>query len=630
MSGEHQDRALRAAELRRFDGEAPQFWARFLQLVVDSAGGERGLLVLSQGEDSGWKPVARWPRASGAFALPMALDSADFERLAEGAFEQGAAFAHRVRGGDLSVLALGLETGEEASAAGGTKADADGGGARAIALVVFERGEREWLGEAAARLAHLADVPRAYHRSRLDAKARSDAERLTRVLDVLAEVNRHDRFLAAAMAMVNEIQARFGCHRVSLGWRHGEYLRVQAISHMDRFDPKMDAVQDMEACMEESADQDCEVVTPASGAATFISRAHEAFARKGGGPEIASVPLHVRGDDEDVAGVVLLERDADRGHYTELELASLRVLADQAAPKLADLRHRDRWWGARATEAGRRGLARILGFEHTWAKLFALLGAIALAVTVFGRAEYRVEAEFIIRSDDLTHLPAPFDGFLSEVDVRVGDQVDAGEVLVALDTADLELQEAATVAQIQRYRSEAEKAESSGNLAEMRVALAMLRQSKANLDLVRYRLERSAVKAPFSGIIVAGDLRDRIGTPVQTGEILMRLTRLEDLYVEMKVEERDIDEVIGRPSAEIAFASRPEEKFPVEITVLEPAAVPEPAGNRFVARGRPVEGAQPWWRPGMTGVAKINTGKRTFLWIFTHRLVDFLRMKLWW
>ena len=37
-----------------------------------------------------------------------------------------------------------------------------------------------------------------------------------------------------------------------------------------------------------------------------------------------------------------------------------------------------------------------------------------------------------------------------------------------------------------------------------------------------------------------------------------------------------------------------------------------------------------WWRPGMAGVAKINTGQRSLLWIFTHRLEDFLRMKLWW
>ncbi len=32
----------------------------------------------------------------------------------------------------------------------------------------------------------------------------------------------------------------------------------------------------------------------------------------------------------------------------------------------------------------------------------------------------------------------------------------------------------------------------------------------------------------------------------------------------------------------------------------------------------------------MTGVCKLNVGKRPIVWIFTRRTVDFLRMFLWW
>jgi hypothetical protein len=45
-----------------------------------------------------------------------------------------------------------------------------------------------------------------------------------------------------------------------------------------------------------------------------------------------------------------------------------------------------------------------------------------------------------------------------------------------------------------------------------------------------------------------------------------------------------------------------------------------------VAAGSPEE----WWRPGMTGICKINAGDRSLLWILTHRTVEFLRMALWW
>jgi len=32
----------------------------------------------------------------------------------------------------------------------------------------------------------------------------------------------------------------------------------------------------------------------------------------------------------------------------------------------------------------------------------------------------------------------------------------------------------------------------------------------------------------------------------------------------------------------------------------------------------------------MSGVAKINVGKRNIMWIFTHRTIDYLRIFFWW
>jgi hypothetical protein len=32
----------------------------------------------------------------------------------------------------------------------------------------------------------------------------------------------------------------------------------------------------------------------------------------------------------------------------------------------------------------------------------------------------------------------------------------------------------------------------------------------------------------------------------------------------------------------------------------------------------------------MTGVSKLNAGRRTLFWIISHRTLDFLRLKLWW
>ena len=151
----------------------------------------------------------------------------------------------------------------------------------------------------------------------------------------------------------------------------------------------------------------------------------------------------------------------------------------------------------------------------------------------------------------------------------------------------------------------------------------------ARLALVQYRLERAEIRAPFDGVVVEGDLRERIGAPVHTGDILMKISQLKGLYVEMRVPERDIDLIKDSRTAEVAFVTKPEETFAVQIERIEPSAVADKEGNVFVVRGR-IDVRAEWFKPGLSGVAKIKTGDRSLLWIATHRLVDFLRLKFWW
>jgi len=198
-----------------------------------------------------------------------------------------------------------------------------------------------------------------------------------------------------------------------------------------------------------------------------------------------------------------------------------------------------------------------------------------------------------------------------------------------MDDGELRVERARALADLRRYRAEAERAEAAGEMGEYRVSMELSGQAQARLELAEYRLDRADVRAPFAGVLVEGDLRERLGAPVQQGEVLMKFSRLDGLYAEIELEERDIDLLDGSERGQIAFASRPDLKFPVEIDRIEPSAQVGQGGNYFVIRagmtGEPVD----WLRPGMTGVAKLDGGKRTLAWRATHRLVDFLRMFFW-
>jgi multidrug efflux pump subunit AcrA (membrane-fusion protein) len=293
-----------------------------------------------------------------------------------------------------------------------------------------------------------------------------------------------------------------------------------------------------------------------------------------------------------------------------------------------DLKKKSRWFGARLATSVRELLAKVLSPKHTWLKFAAIVTSIILFLSLLVPFSYRVSATFIVRPDSLAHMPAPFEGFIAKAGVRPGDLVVAGQTLLALDDRDLSIQQAETRAEIRRHGAEAELAEADGELAELRVARAQKNQAQARLDFFEYQLTRAEVKAPFDGVVVQGDLRERIGAPVKQGEVLLQVSKLDGLYVEIRLPERDIDLIGASRSGQVVFSSRPDLQFPFTVEMISPAAQADGEGNAFTLRARLEEDAD-WLRPGMSGIARLNAGDRTLAWRATHRIIDFIRMRLW-
>lgn len=594
----------RLESCRLFEGAPKEFWRLFVQTAGEVAGGTAARVVVRTGED--WRLAATW---GDAREFGPAASGAAFHTLATQALQEGLAAANAQNELQAGLAVVALATGNASEAC--------------LLVVAMRPGRREDLSAAGAVLRLAADTPALYQRQRQLEQAKRDLVHYTQALEILAATNAQTRFLAVAMALVNELAARFNSPRVALGWTEGPYVRLKAISGTDRFEKKMAAVQRLEAAMEEARDQDEEILYPPLPDNTAIVRDHEAYRGVAGCEAVLSVPVRLEGE---ARGVLTLERATA---FTVQDAAAVRVVADQVARRLADLRRQDRWFGARWAAAARENAARWLGPQHTGWKLTGLVASAALLVAVFVPFSYRVEAPFIVRADALAHLPAPFDGYLAQAPVRPGDVVAEGALLAALDVSELRVEEASAQADLRLAVSEAEKAESERRLADLRVAQAQQAQARARLELVRHRLVRAELRAPFAGVVVEGDLRERIGAPVRTGDLLLKVSQLKDLYVEVKVPERDIDLVGGSRRGQIAFASRPEDTFDFRVERLEPAALAEREGNVFLLRGE-LDGRADWFRPGMSGVAKVDAGRRSLLWIATHRLVDFLRLKLWW
>ena len=590
------------------------FWAEFLACLTDFSRSRVGFLV-GRVADKETGILASFPAAAASETTPD--DLALYARISAEAVKKQGVFlklsgsrGSRL-GGAVYAVRLPMVDGRDD-------------------LVAVLRGDTENAARAGKVLPVLrmaAHVPGDTFSAQKARETQTSLESISQVFELLPLFQQAEHFQATVMALCNELAARFACSRVTLGWMKGKYARVQAISHVEKFEPRMNVVRELEAVMEESGDQDRDILfTPGHEGDNIVSRAHEQFTRQNGLSSLMTVSLK---DDQDLLGFIVCERSDVP--FSTRDVRKLRAVCDFASPTLSKLFSGDLWFGARLSRWLGRARVKVFGFEHSLLKAGILALCIGVGVIMFSRWDYRVEAPCLLRTDTLGYLTAPFNGYVESMDVEVGDNVSRGDLLLDLDTRELLLEEASVLAEYNRNLRSMEKARAQNALADMKISQARIDQSRAELERIQYFLSRARMIAPFDGIVVEGDRKKLLGSPVQKGDLMFKLARIDELFVDLDVEEQDIHEISVGMGGEIAFLSRPDIKFPIRVERISPVArVKEGEGNVFVVRAVFTTDPAAWWRPGISGVGKLDVGRRSLAWILTHRTMDFLRIYFWW
>jgi hypothetical protein len=242
----------------------------------------------------------------------------------------------------------------------------------------------------------------------------------------------------------------------------------------------------------------------------------------------------------------------------------------------------------------------------------------------------------------------PFDGTIARLaDItESGRDVQEGDLLIELDTAELKLGLADAEAKIGQARTQIAAAQREGDQGKVKQGQSQLNRAIAEVDLYKYRLNKSRILAPISGRIVAGDLKDKIGASVKLGETLLQIADVSDLIVTAKVEEADIRfvrEAIETgttngvaASGEIATKADPGRPLTFEVEKVVPLAQAADGKNRFEVRARLKDTPENEQLlkdytlvVGMEGVAKFDTQRHSLLWIGTRKLIDTARLWLW-
>jgi hypothetical protein len=79
----------------------------------------------------------------------------------------------------------------------------------------------------------------------------------------------------------------------------------------------------------------------------------------------------------------------------------------------------------------------------------------------------------------------------------------------------------------------------------------------------------------------------------------------------------------------VALVSLPDRSLPFKVERITPVAITKDGRNFFEVEATLTSKPQNYLRPGLEGVAKIDAGDRPFIWIWTHRVLDTIRMAFW-
>lgn len=460
------------------------------------------------------------------------------------------------------------------------------------------------------------------------------AERRAAELRALLKMSREitstldlDRILTTAANILSGIVAFDRC-AVALDRKAGlEVVAVSGKEKVDRADPGVKALEGLLGLLKGFG------VTlyspePESYAGEDEAKA-ECFRRHAaatGMKAVVAVPLR---DDSGFIGMLSME--AAREDFLEEDQRELvETFANQVAVALrnADLYRQTPMVGFLQRRSGGPGIGGSGGglLARPGVRKGILVGG-ALLVLGLVPWPYNASGEAEVFPLRRHHLRTESSLVVERIDVEEGQAVEAGQVLGALRTEDLELRKAELEGKLKGARAEAGRNESTGRAAEVRAALEQIRWYEAQIAVTDRRLEACVLKSPVKGFVLSRRPKDLEGAPVEAGRTILEVAEAGRWKIEIRIPQEQVPAVAEGLDAAFTTPALPGVGFDGKIASVGAAASPGP-GEPLFAVTFEVADPEGRLRSGMKGQGRVHLGTRLIGARFLGGFWRWLRWKL--
>lgn len=274
---------------------------------------------------------------------------------------------------------------------------------------------------------------------------------------------------------------------------------------------------------------------------------------------------------------------------------------------------------------------RLKGLTNKYT-LFKNLGIISsvlvFGIILFGNTTYQVGGVAEIQGKIHRALIAPFDGYVANAYAKAGQTVNKDFTVAQLEDKDLRLERSKLLSEKNEIDKQYRKALAALDPSEGRILKAKLAQTNAQIKLINQKLTRTQLTASFNGIIVAGDLSRSIGKPVKKGEVLFEIAPLQNYRVMIEIPDKVIHKIKPNQRGSLVLTSLANEKIPIQVTNITNMPDEQATPGTFTIEAKLI-GSNESLRPGMQGYAKLEVGKASRFWVWTHEMINWFRYKLW-
>lgn len=281
--------------------------------------------------------------------------------------------------------------------------------------------------------------------------------------------------------------------------------------------------------------------------------------------------------------------------------------------------------------------------------------AIGVATLMFAcmfllKGQYRLSCDGRLVPEQQRTIWAEVDGIVSDIHVKTAQRVSLGDLLVTLENKDLKIQQQEYSGNLFSLKQRLESvdrllagetdnvSDTESNTRQMSVERATLVQqvntTEQQLEILEQQMSAQKVTSPIAGVVLTADLRKELeDRPITQGTALLDVAAVDgDWVLELKMPDRKVGELLKTQQEtdeplKVSFvrSSEPSIVYEGQVKTIDLSAKIDDEVGQFLRVVVDIDASEiPTKNVGMETVAYLHCGRKSYAYIWTREIVDFV------